>query len=209
MTGIKLVNLNMLVDEIGEGAAKAYLSDFSCPLNPDVESFIKFKAIDFAKQGLSQTHLLLMPFKGEPVTVGYFTLANKYITVSAKNLNSSIKGRLKRFALFDSSIKAYCFSAPLLAQIGKNYANGYDRLINGDALLSIACDKIKGIQYDLGGRFAYVECEDKPKLVEFYRRNGFYEFDSRPLDRDETGVFGDALVQLLKYMGKQEGGPTR
>ena len=150
MTGIKLVNLNMLVDEIGEGDTKAFLSDFSCPLNPDVESFLKHKAVEFAKQGLSQTHILLMPYKSKPVMVGYFTLANKYIIVSIKNLSSSLRGRLKRFALFDSSIKAYCLSAPLLAQIGKNYAKNHDKLINGDTLLAIACEKIKGIQYDLG-----------------------------------------------------------
>ena len=67
-------------------------------------------------------------------------------------------------------------------------------------LLKIACDKIKAVQYDLGGRFAYVECEAKPKLIEFYKRNGFYEFDVRELDRDETEVEGEWLVQLLKYM---------
>jgi len=200
MTGIKLVHLNVLVDEIGEDAAKSYLSLYSCPSNPDVEGFLKHKAIEFAKQGLSQTHLVLMPYKGAPVLAGYFTLANKYITVSSKNLSSTLKRRVKKFSIYDNRIKAYCLSAPLIAQLGKNYSNGYNKLISGDDLLAIASDKVKSVQFDLGGRFAYVECEDKPALIEFYRRNSFYEFDSRHIDKDETELEGTRLIQLLKYM---------
>lgn len=64
----------------------------------------------------------------------------------------------------------------------------------------MACEKIGAIQYDLGGRFVYLECEDKPKLLEFYSRYGFCEFDKRMLDRDESGLSGDYLIQLLKYI---------
>jgi hypothetical protein len=200
MTGIKLVNLKLLIEEIGENEAKSYLSNFTCPLNADVENFIKRKAIEFAKQGLSQTHLVMMPYKKNLVMVGYFTLANKYITVSAKKLNNNLKRRISKFSIYDSRIKAYCLSAPLIAQVGKNYANGYNNLISGDELLELACRKIKGIQFELGGRFAYLECEDKPKLIEFYRKNGFYEFDSRYLDHDEVDLEGTRLIQFIKYM---------
>ena len=200
MTEIKLVNLNTLVEEIGEESAKQYLSLYSCPINPDVESFLRFKAIEFAKQGLSQTHIAMATFKKSPIMVGYFTLANKYITVSSKRLNSDLKRRLSKFTIYDNKIKSYCLSAPLIAQLGKNYTDGYNKLIDGNVLLEIACEKIKGIQFDLGGRFAYLECEEKQKLIEFYRENGFYEFDSRRLDRDETDLEGTRLIQMLKYM---------
>lgn len=59
--------------------------------------------------------------------------------------------------------------------------------------------KVNQVQYDLGGRFAYLECEEKPKLIEFYKRNGFIEFDKRKLDADETGLDGEELVQMLRY----------
>ena len=202
MTGIKLVNLNMLFDEIGEEYAKSCLSSFSCPCNMDVENFIKHKAIDFAKQGVSQTHLVMLSHKGKPVIAGYFTLANKYITISSKNLSNDLRRRLRRFSIYDVNLKSYCLSAPLIAQLGKNYQNSYDKLIKGDTLLTIACDKVKSIQFDLGGRFAYVECEEKQKLINFYTSNGFYEFDTRRLDRDETDVSGTRLIQMLKYMSK-------
>ena len=73
-------------------------------------------------------------------------------------------------------------------------------LISGDELLELACEKISTIQLDLGGKFAYLECEDKPQLTEFYSSNGFVEFDRRELDKDESGLSGDYLIQMLKYI---------
>jgi hypothetical protein len=192
--------LKVLVDALGEDDAKGILSEFLCPLNPDVERFLKDKAIEFSKQGLAQTHLVFASYQQRPVLIGYYALASKYITISAKNLSSNLKRRIARFSTYNSEVKSYCLSAPLIAQLGKNYAHGYDKLITGDELLKLACDKVSAIQMDLGGRFAYLECEDTPKLIEFYTSNGFCEFDRRMLDKDETGLNGAYLVQLLKYI---------
>lgn len=200
MTGYKIVNLKLIIEEAGEDTAKRILSTFLCPLNEDVETFLKVKAIEFARQGLSQTHLVFTSYKNEPTLVGYFTLASKYITVSSKKLSSTLKKRIAKFSVHDSRIHAYCLSAPLIAQLGKNYANGYASLITGDELLTMACNKVAKIQLDLGGRFAYLECEDKQPLIDFYTRNGFCEFDQRMLDQDETGLDGEYLIQLLKYI---------
>ena len=204
MTGYKVVNLKMMIEELGEDHTKAVLSHFSCPLNKDVEQFIRSKAISFANQGWAQTHLVMASYKGEPVLVGYFALASKHITISSKIFQSRSNGtrkRIAKFASYDPGIKSYILSAPLIAQLGKNYSNGYNRLITGDEILDIACEKISRIQYDLGGRFAYVECEDKAALIDFYSRNGFCEFDHRRLDADETDLLsGEYLVQLLKYI---------
>ncbi len=200
MTGYKLVNLKIMLEALGEEQTKQLLSNFSCPLNEDVESFLRRKAIEFSKQGFSQTHLVYASYKGQPEIAGYFTLANKYITVQGERLSKTLRKRISKFSVYDSRIRAYCLSAPLIAQLGKNYANGFDSLITGDELLKLACDKVSKIQSDLGGKFAYLECEDKPKLLQFYAENGFCEFDRRQLDRDETGLQGDYLVQLLKYI---------
>ena len=202
MTGIKIVNLNTMLEEVGEEGTKRYLSSFSCPLNLDVENFLRYKAVDFAKQGFSQTHLVMLSYKGEYVLVGYFTLANKHIAVSTKNISKNVSKRVGRFGTFDPKTKAHYIAAPLIAQLGKNYTNGYDKLITGDELLKLACDKVSVVQMAIGGRVVYVECEDKPKLLEFYMGNGFVQFDVRKLDRDETDLEGEYLVQLLKYMKK-------
>ena len=200
MTGFKIVNLKILIEEIGEEPVKELLSNFSCPLNKDVEIFLKQKAIEFSKQGLSQTHLVFASYKGNPEIVGYFCLANKYITVQREKLSKTLRKRISKFSVLDQSVGYYCLSSPLIAQLGKNFKNGIDILISGDELLQMACDKVSRIQLDLGGRFAYLECDDKPKLIEFYLSNGFCEFDRRPLDRDETNIDGEYLVQMLKYI---------
>ena len=200
MTGYKVVNLKIMTEELGEDRVKSILSKFSCPLNEDVELFLRAKAIEFSKQGIAQTHLVYASYKGEPILTGYFALANKYITVKADVVKGKLRQKIRRFATRDENIKAYCLSAPLIAQLGKNYLDGANKLITGAELLEIACQKISAIQFDLGGKFVYLECEDKLKLIDFYSDHGFCEFDRRTLDKDETGLSGDYLVQMLKYI---------
>ena len=200
MTGFKIVNLKMLIEEAGEERTKELLSGFSCPLNPDVEYFLRQKAIEFSKRGFSQTHLVFASFRGKPEIAGYFCLASKYIAVDASKLSKTLRKRIKQFSFYDKRIKEYCLSAPLIAQLGKNYRDGLNSLISGDELLKLACNKVSSIQFDLGGKFVYLECEDKPKLLEFYSSNGFCEFARRSLDADEKGLDGEYLIQMLKYI---------
>lgn len=201
MTGYKRVNLKKMLELLGEEKVRSFLSSYSCPLNADVETFLKQKAIEFSKQSLSQTHLIFTSYRSSPVLVGYFTLANKYITVQKDSISKTLRKRINRFATYDHNIESYCLSAPLIAQLGKNYTNNWHHLITGDELLKMACEKVSCIQLDLGGRFVYLECEDKPKLLEFYHSNGFCTFDQRPLDKDEESILsGKYLVQLLKYI---------
>ena len=101
---------------------------------------------------------------------------------------------------FRPDTKEYIVPAPLIAQLGKNYADGNNYLISGDDLLQMATNKVKEIQNEIGGRFVYLECEEKEKLLSFYRRNGFTPFGRRKLDRDETDLEGEYLIQLLKYL---------
>lgn len=52
----------------------------------------------------------------------------------------------------------------------------------------------------IGGKIAYLECEDHKKLIEFYERNGFVHFGKRLLDKDEADrMSGKYLVQMLRY----------
>lgn len=202
MTGFKVVNLSYLVEVHGEDATKSILSQFCCPQNMDVEKFLRVNAIEFAKHGWSQTHLVFASYKKEPVLVGYFTLTNKYIMINAdKKMSKTLRKRISAFATYDPNIKKYCMTAPLIAQLGKNYADDYNKLISGDELLAIACDKIKSIQVDLGGKFTYLECEDKPALTDFYQKNGFYNFGKRYLEKDEINDFDTQyLIQMIKYL---------
>ena len=202
MTGYTQVNLKRLLGIIDEKAILDILSGFSCPLNEDVESFLTHSAIPFARQGIAATHLVFASYQGKQRLAGYFALANKHFHVDTgkRLLNSDLRKRLAKFGQFDGDLKKRIIIAPLIAQLGKNFAPSCNSLITGDELLKMACDTIKEIQINLGGKFAYLECEDKLELVDFYHRNGFYEFGQRPLDPDETGIKGKYLVQMLKYL---------
>lgn len=206
MTGYGLVNLRDMLHELGEERTKELLSEFSCPMNKDVEFFLHCKAIEFAKQGIAQTQLVLTSYKEQPVIVGYFTLSNKVLEIPRKNVSKSLAKKVNRFAMtrdaHTSLTDNYMISAPLIGQLGKNFANGYNKLIPGDVLLKLATDKVHDIQAVLGGKFVYLECEDKEPLLRFYSDNGFVAFGKRNLDRDERDMqAGQYLVQLLKFLG--------
>ena len=98
-------------------------------------------------------------------------------------------------------MKCYWKTTTQIGQLGKKFTNDYNKFIRQHELLRIDCDKFKSNQVDLGGKFTYLECEDKPVLVEFYERNGFWNFGRRQLDADEKDDFGTPyLIQLLKYL---------
>ena len=143
MIGYKIVNLIELLEIQGEDFAKELLATFSCPLNRDVERFLHKNAILFARQGISQTHLVFTSYRNAPVLIGYFTLANKHIHIPTKVLSNTQRKRIAKFAILDINMKAYCMTAPLIAQLGKNFTNSYNKLITGDELLAIACEKSK------------------------------------------------------------------
>lgn len=202
MSGYVLINLKNMLDAIGESEVKNILSDFYCPLNPDVELFLKQKAIEFSKQGISSTYLLMASYKSTYVLAGYFSLANKFMAIYKDSLPSkNWQRRISKFAQFDRDIKRYTLSAPLIGQISKNYYNSYSSLITGDELLKMTLDKVQQMQAIVGGKIVYLGCEDKSKLLHFYSRNGFVSFGKRSLDRDETiSLDGEYLIQMLKYI---------
>lgn len=201
MTGFNIVALKEMIEQLGEDKTKEILSDFCCPKNKDVEKFIRYKAIEFAKQNIAPTHLIFASYKNKIRLIAYFTLTIKSFNVSKSKLSKSLAKRISKFGRYDDNIKGYSISAPLIAQLGKNFKENINTLITGDELLKLACDKIKSIQDGIGGKITYLECEDKPKLIEFYESNGFVNFGKRDLDKDEKeDLSGQYLIQMLKYL---------
>jgi hypothetical protein len=196
--------LTEMLKHIGEDEVVSILSDYSCPVNSDVEDFIRHKAVSFARQGIASTHLIFAQYMGEEKLVGYFALANKQITISQRAMDrfgSTLQKRLKKFAAYDEYSMRYVVSAPLIGQLGKNFKYRSQKLITGDELLKIALDTIGKVQIEVGGKFVYLECEDIPALTEFYSSNGFVEFNRRTLDRDEAErASGKYYLQWLKYL---------
>ena len=198
--GYKIVALSEMLNELGKERVIAILSSFSSP-NKDVDSFLKEKAVEFDIQSISKTHFVVASCKDRPVIAGYFTLSYKEFTIPTKTIPRKLRDRLKKFATFDSLGKSYKISAPLIAQLSKNFEYTRCNLITGDELLKIACDKVAEAHRLLGGKIVYVECEDKAKLREFYESNGFVIFSRRQLDgKSKENMNVDYLLQLLRYL---------
>lgn len=195
-THFREVNLSDIVDQLGEDDAKEILSNFSCPINLDVEKFLHEKAIEFSRRGFSKTHLVFWETEDckNKELVGYYTIAFKFITIQRSSVTTREARKLREHGIFNEKTNEYTVSAPLIGQLGKNYMDGNNTLISGDDLLKLAMEKVKKVQREVGGRFVYLECEDKEKLRSFYERNNFKLFGKRTLDRDETDLVGDYLL---------------
>lgn len=201
MIGFKVVNLDLLLQVKSEEQIRTILNDFESPLNPDIENFLKYKAIEFSKASIAKTYLVMASYCGEYKIAGYFALSgNKSFVVKTKGnqISKNMKRRFSKFGTYDDSLKQYNVSALLIGQLGRNYK--YPKLISGDELLNMAIDTLRTVQSLVGGKFVYLECEDVDKLKEFYIRNGFQIFGERSLDRDETDFSGHVLIQLLRYL---------
>ena len=182
--------------ELGEDELLQILSEFSCPLNPDVERFLKYSSIEFTKKNQSVTYLVFSVADGK--LLGYFTLALKPLTVRGETVSNTVKRKLLRVSELDKKSDTYTMSAYLIAQLGKNYSENDGKMITGAELLELAWDKIKATQYMFGGMLTFLEAENEEKLLSFYRNNRFSQFDTRQTisDTDEA----HELVQLLRLL---------
>ena len=182
--------------ELGEDELLQILSEFSCPLNPDVERFLKYSSIEFTKKNQSVTYLVFSVADGK--LLEYFTLALKPLTVRGETVSNTVKRKLLRVSELDKKSDTYTMSAYLIAQLGKNYSENDGKMITGAELLGLAWDKIKATQYMFGGMVTFLEAENEEKLLSFYRENRFSQFDTRQTtsDTDES----HELVQLLRLL---------
>lgn len=210
MSGYSIVSLYEILkkqeishrDVNGKDIAKSIIATFSCPMNKDIQYFVDKSMILFEEQRISSTYLVMASYRKQPVLVGFFTLSPKSICIKGENISSnSMKRRIGKFSQYDNENKAYFMPVILIGQLSKNYASSYNKLITGDELLKFAFDKAIESQKLTGGRYIYLESEDKEYLKQFYQSNGFVEFGRRKLDREETDMMeGKELIQFLKYM---------
>lgn len=183
--------------ELGEEALKELLSEFSCIKNADVEKFLKEQSVEFTKKNQSVTYLVFSNV--DATLVGYFTLAIKPISVNAENFSNTMKRKIARVSEVDEKNSTYTLSAYLIAQLGKNYANGENDYITGEQLLQAAIDTVKELQYMAGGMVVFLEAENEEKLIKFYEeKNGFKRFDIKEI---KLGVENaHTLIQFLKVL---------
>ncbi|MDE7285007.1 MAG: N-acetyltransferase [Lachnospiraceae bacterium] len=199
MCTIKQINILDMLDMYGEDSCKKILSTFICSLNMDVDDFIHNNAINFAKQRIAITFLVFRETEKGNVLTGYYTLANKFVAVSANMLSTTLKKRISKFSQYDTALDRYLISMPLIAQLGRNYSDIAKKYpISGNDLLYLAFQNIQNVQHIIGGKTAYIECASNQKLHDFYSTHGFVPFGEREREIDELDD-SPILVQMLRY----------
>jgi len=154
-----LVSLNDLLESWGRDDTEMLLRTFRCEREPEIEEFLKQKAISFHEKHLSRTYLILSDDKTE--VLAYVTLSIKCLEIPENNsLSRSIE---KRMNVFKGVSQCY-----LIGQLCK--ADGAERGM-GTKLIGIAISKIGQSFETVGCRTVRVDC--KKDLVGFYEKHGF------------------------------------
>ena len=181
-------------ERLGEDKLVQLLSEFSCPLNMDVERFLKQQAIEFAKKHQAVTYLVLSLEDAE--LLGYFSITIKPLVVKAESFSNTARRKLARFSEIDKSEQTYNLAAYLIVQLGKNFNDRARGRITGYELLEAAIRQTQILQYQVGGMVAFVETDNKEKLLSFYKNYGFKRFNTRQTISREAE--SHELIQLLR-----------
>lgn len=188
-----VINILDMLESIGEDELDGILTSFSCPGNREIEYFIYNNAIEFAKKKMSITHLV---FNEEAKLTAYFTLAHKPSYVDGDILSKTSRKKLEMHARLDEDIQTYNVSAYLIAQFGKNFDAGSERAISGNELMDLAFDILERVQHQIGGGVVFLECEDNPKILNFYQNdhNRFRLFGERYSEKEHI-----KYLKLLRF----------
>lgn len=192
MSDYAVVNILDLMDAIGEDELQHILSDFSCPQNMEIENFVRENAVEFAKRKMSVTYLVI---DGESRVTAMFALTHKAVQIMSEGLSSSLRKKIQRYAQLDEETGTFMLSSFLIGQFGKNYQ--YQNILkpDGKELMEAVFRILKHVQREIGGGVVYLECENKPQLLQFYQNdiNRFRIFGER-FSKPE----GVTYIQLLK-----------
>ena len=145
--------------------------------------------MDFALQGISITYVA---YDAGGSILGVFTLANKVLRIPRESMSRTMERRVSKFAEPDRG-EGIVLAAPIIAQLGKD--DGAPRgAIDGHALMGLASGAIGRALDGIGGRVAYLECEDVPALMAFYEREGFR------LVAERTTLSGSVYHVYIKFV---------
>ena len=177
---VRVVSLDDMLESLDIGVVKEILSSFQSIRNSDephdVEKFLHKRAIDFEKTALASTYLV---FDTETsILLGFFSLANKPLTMSKKNFDSLSNTQQKKLRQSGRTIGTkFQVNSYLIGQLGKNYSRGAKEIakthISGDELLTLAYDKVVAASQLIKAKYVWIECEDIEYLKNFYQNFGF------------------------------------
>ncbi|MEI7812769.1 MAG: hypothetical protein WCJ01_10135 [Ignavibacteria bacterium] len=165
---------------------------FECELNSDIATFFNHKAVEYEKSFRSRTFIIynLHTNKNNKNDIlAYYTLSLKSVKIPSDSIPKRIAGKLGGKKRLENEIPAF-----LIGQLGKN-SNAKDN-IPGKDLLEEAMSMIFVAQECVGCRLVILECEEKPKLINFYKANGFLYLQNQKERSND-------LAQMIKVVETQ------
>jgi hypothetical protein len=178
-SGVVVVSLDDLLSALKTEEIKAIFNDF-ISINQDdsphdVELFLKTKAIDFERTAIATTYLVFD--EGTNILLGFFSLANKPLTMSKKNFEGLSKKQQKSLRHSGRQIgNKFQVNSYLIGQLGKNYSESVQNAeykLNGKELLDLAYGKVLEASKIIKAKYVWIECEDIQYLKTFYSDFGF------------------------------------
>lgn len=94
---LSVYRVSELIDIVGEERTSALLATFCCSRNSDIEQFVRNKAIDFEKQGIAISYIVIDELEDSAVIAGFYSLALKVARIEMTCLSNSVKKRLLKF----------------------------------------------------------------------------------------------------------------
>ena len=192
-------NILDMLEYVGEDNCKTLLNTFVCPLNSDVEDYTKTKVIELEKQKIAISYLVFAEKDNHRYLVGYYTLANKFVCVNSSSLSKTMQKKIGKFSQYDQPSDRFMVPMPLIAQLGKNFSNTLPAQMSGADLLEMALERVLKVEHLVGGKTVYIECNNQPKLFDFYSSTGFFPFNERTRQTDDANDTNTVLIQMLKY----------
>ncbi len=185
----------------GKARLSAFLSKFNCELNPDIDDFLKNKALSSDSQNESRTFLFIKNEEEEDKIVAHYTVLTKPILLKKEkkdNIGGKLKRAIKGMFLNIEDQEYQLISTYLIAQIGRddNFTSAH---IDVEEIFAYIFEDINKVVDILGGNIILIEVEiekngeklskSTQKLINLYKANNF-----TPLT-----IYGDdKLTQLMK-----------
>lgn len=81
-----------------------------------------------------------------PELLGYFTLANKFVSITENAPSKTLQKRIAKFSQYDEELHRFLVSMPLIAQLGRNFNPHLPRSLFSLASVSVTwmnCQKVR------------------------------------------------------------------
>ena len=102
--------------------------------------------------------------------------ANRPLKISEKNFKKLSNTQRKKLLKYGSKEGKFIeINSFLIGQLGKNYNvdDSIKNIVTGKYLLSIAYEMLASIVKVVKVKYVWLECENHPKLIDFYTNFGF------------------------------------